>query len=180
MTSGISLNGHRYGYGAFPSVTRRAKVPSSAVQIAEEGGLTLPDRLYLVSCVARKRHHATSAKNLYQSTFFKLARAWVEREGAPWYILSAKHGLTNPDAEIGPYDETLNQMGVAKRRAWAARVSNQMDEMLPDAAEVVLFAGQRYREFLVEYLEQRFDSVKVPMEGLRIGQQLRWLKDGRS
>ena len=140
----------------------------------------MPDRLYLVSCVAKKRRYVTSAKNLYQSTFFKLARARVEREGAPWYILSAKHGLIHLDTEIGPYDQTLNRMAVAKRRHWAARVLNQMDEMLPDAAEVVLFAGQRYREFLVEYLGQRFDTVRVPMEGLRIGEQLRWLKNWRS
>ena len=149
-------------------------------QTFDEGELSLPDSLYLVSCVARKRHHVTSAKNLYQSPLFKLARSRVEREGAPWYILSAKHGLVHPDTEIGPYDETLNRMGVGKRRDWATRVTIQMDETLPNAAEVVLFAGKRYREFLVEYLRRRFDSVRVPMEGLRIGQQLQWLKHGQN
>lgn len=100
-------------------------------------------------------------------------------EGAPWYILSAKYGLVHPDTEIAPYDETLNRMGVAQRREWAARVETQMDEMLPDADEVVIFAGKKYREFLENYLRLRFNSVTVPMEGLRIGQQLSWLKRGQ-
>lgn len=139
----------------------------------------MTDRLFLVSCVSKKRANASPAKHLYQSPLFNLAQAWVEREGAPWYILSAKYGLVHPDTEIAPYDETLNRMGVAQRREWAARVETQMDEMLPDADEVVIFAGKKYREFLENYLRLRFNSVTVPMEGLRIGQQLNWLKRGQ-
>ncbi|MDE0129642.1 MAG: hypothetical protein OXQ86_08775 [Gammaproteobacteria bacterium] len=137
------------------------------------------DRLYLVSCVAKKQHRIAPAKILYRSPWFCLARARVEREAAPWYILSAKFGLLCPDAEIAPYDETLNKMRVAQRREWATRVKAQMDETLPDVDEVVVFAGYQYREFLDEYLRRRFDSVAVPMEGLRIGQQLSWLKHGQ-
>ena len=137
-------------------------------------------RLYLVSCVGKKGHRPVPAKDLYRSTWFLLARACVQREGAPWLILSAKHRLVHPDTVIAPYDETLNNMRVAARRNWAERVELQMDEMLPDADEVVVFAGRRYREFLEEHLRLRFRSVQVPMEGLRIGQQLRWLKHGQS
>lgn len=136
--------------------------------------------LYLVSCVRKKGHRPAPAKDLYRSTWFVLARAWVEREAAPWLILSAKHGVVHPDTVVAPYDETLNTMRVAARRDWADRVKLQMDEMLPDADDVVVFAGRRYREFLEEHLRVRFSSVQVPMEGLRIGQQLRWLKHGQS
>ena len=86
----------------------------------------------------------------------------------------------HPDTVIAPYDETLNNMRVAARRNWAERVELQMDEMLPDADEVVGFAGRRYREFIEEHLRLGFRSVQVPMEGLRIGKQLRWLKHGQS
>lgn len=147
--------------------------------MADMGGTELFDRLYLVSCVSKKRACASPAKRLNKSPWFNLARDWVEREGAPWYILSAKYGLVHSDTEIAPYDETLNRMGVVQRRDWAARVETQMNEMLPDAEEVMVFAGQRYREFLDDYLRRRFNSVKVPMEGFRIGQQLRWLKRGQ-
>ena len=136
------------------------------------------DRVYLVSCVARKREHSSSAKDLYVSDWFVSARDRIEREEAPWYILSAQYGLVHPDTVIAPYDVTLNTMGVASRRDWAAWVITQMEETLPHADEVVIFAGQRYREFLEDYLRHGFTSVKVPMERLRMGEQLRWLKHG--
>ena len=119
------------------------------------------------------------AKDLYRSTWFVLARNWIERKRLPWYILSAKHGLVHPDTSVAPYDETLNSMGVAARRAWAKRVETQIDEMLPTANEVIVFAGQRYRVDLEECLRRKFTSVNIPMKKLRIGQQLSWLKHGQ-
>ena len=137
------------------------------------------ERLYLVSCVSKKLPHAAPARELYRSTWFVLARKLIERDGAPWYILSAKHGLVHPESVIAPYDQSLNAMRVADRREWAARLKFQMDESLPSAEEVTVFAGQRYREYLEDYLRHRFDSVTVPMRGLGIGKQLSWLKHGR-
>ena len=136
------------------------------------------DRLYLVSCVGKKGKRPVPVKELYQSTWFTLARAWVEREAAPWFILSAKHGLVQPDAVIAPYDETLNSMPVAARRDWAERVKSQLVKSLPNVGEIVIFAGRRYREYIEKPLRTHCTSVEVPMEGLRIGEQLRWLKNG--
>lgn len=102
----------------------------------------------------------------------------MEREAAPWFILSAKHGLVHPDAVIAPYDETLNNMPVAARGDWAERVKSQLAKSLPNVEEVVMLAGRRYRENIEMHLRTRFKSVEVPMEGLRIGEQLRWLKNG--
>jgi len=93
----------------------------------------------------------------------------------PWFILSAEHGLLNPDTVTRPYEKTLNTMGVAERRAWAQRVIRQMGTDLPPANRIVVLAGQRYREFLMGYLSNRFADVEVPLEGLRIGEQLSWL-----
>jgi len=47
--------------------------------------------------------------------------------------------------------------------------------MLPQADTVIILAGMRYREFLMDYLQSTFPRVEVPMENLRIGEQLRWL-----
>lgn len=38
-----------------------------------------------------------------------------------------------------------------------------------------ILAGDRYREFLTPMLQARGVQVDVPMQGLRIGEQLRWL-----
>jgi hypothetical protein len=131
--------------------------------------------LFLISCVAMKLASPAPAKDLYQSHWFVLARRYVEARGAPWFILSAKHGLVGPDDLIEPYELTLNTMDVADRRAWARRVQAQMEARLPQANRIIVFAGQRYREFLMDYLRRRASAVHVPMKGLRIGEQLSWL-----
>lgn len=133
------------------------------------------ETISLVSCVSVKRASPAPAKDLYQSTWFIKARAYVEANGARWFILSAKHGLVQPDEVISPYELTLNTMGIAERRNWARLVQKQMDERMPNAKCIEVLAGQRYREFLMDYLRGRGTTVDIPMEGLPIGKQLSWL-----
>jgi hypothetical protein len=133
------------------------------------------DVCFLVSCVGKKRAQPAKARELYISDWFNKARAYVEARNAVWFILSAEHGLVNPDEVIAPYEKTLNDMGVAARRAWAARVISDMHVKLPDCEEIVVLAGARYREFVMDYLATRAKRVRVPMEGLGIGEQLSWL-----
>lgn len=132
-------------------------------------------RCSLVSCVGQKASSACSAKNLYLSDWFVKARRHVEAAGGPWFILSAEFGLVHPDTVIAPYERTLNTMGIAARRAWARRVISQMERDLPASDEIVVLAGARYREFLMDYLHARAQRVLIPLEGLRIGEQLSWL-----
>lgn len=130
--------------------------------------------IYLVSCVSKKRAAPSPAKDLYRSEWFLRARRYVEATGSPWFILSAKYGLVPPDQVLAPYEQTLNTMGVADRRAWARRVQAQMDHDLPHTQRIVVFAGQRYREYLMAYLHRRGFTVEIPLEGLGIGEQLSW------
>lgn len=81
----------------------------------------------------------------------------------------------DPESIIAPYEKTLNHMGVRERRAWAAKVVSQMNNFLPQTDSIVVLAGARYREFLMGYLRSRAREVLVPLEGLRIGEQLSWL-----
>ena len=76
---------------------------------------------------------------------------------------------------ISPYDLTLNTMLVVDRHTWARRVLNELEPHLDGVESVVFLAGQRYREFLEASLRSRGLSISVPMEGLRIGEQLAWL-----
>lgn len=131
--------------------------------------------VYLVSCVSRKRDYLCEARDLYVSDWFCKARRYVEASGCPWFILSAEYGLVTPDQIIAPYERTLNNTGVADRRAWADRVERQFAEVAPEFSQAVFLAGERYREFLMPRLMLRGVAVSVPMEGLRIGEQLRWL-----
>jgi len=131
--------------------------------------------LYLVSCVGMKRNLPARAKDLYVSPWFLKARQYVEARSQRWRILSAKHGVVEPDAMIEPYNETLNTMSVRDRKAWSERVLRELRELAAPGDTVVFLAGARYREFLIPALATDGVTVEVPMEGLRIGKQLQWL-----
>jgi cytoplasmic iron level regulating protein YaaA (DUF328/UPF0246 family) len=128
----------------------------------------------LISCASKKLSHPARARDLYISDLFQKSLAYARQmRPAEIFILSAKHGLVRPNDTIDPYDVTLNTMPVAGAKAW----SNDVFGQLQTAADVerdhfVFLAGDKYRRWLVS----RLRSVEVPMEGLRIGQQLGWLK----
>lgn len=134
-----------------------------------------PSTVYLVSCVGQKQSQKCAARDLYVSSWFLKARQYAEASGNPWFILSAKYGLVPSDSVIEPYEQTLNKMGVGERRAWAKQVDRNLLEVLPQLTHVVFLAGERYREFLIGHLASRRVTASIPMAGLRIGEQLRWL-----
>jgi hypothetical protein len=112
---------------------------------------------------------------LYVSDLFRKARRYIEASACPWFILSAEYGLVEPEQVVAPYERTLNAMAVADRRAWAQRVAEQLMAAVPNLTTAVFLAGERYREFLARHLIHRGVVVSVPMEKLRIGEQLSWL-----
>lgn len=131
--------------------------------------------VHLVACVGQKTPNRRPAKDLYTSPWFLKARRYVEAQGTPWFILSAKRGLLHPDQPTSPYELTLNGIGVVERRAWALQVLEALLPQLDRESTVTFLAGQRYREHLTPVLEAAGVKVQVPMSGLAIGQQLAWL-----
>ena len=136
--------------------------------------------VYLVSCVSKKKAVRAPARDLYTSAWFIKARAYVERSGSTWFILSAQHGLVRPEKIMAPYEQTLNAMSRREREAWAARVISQLKAALPATDRIVVLAGVRYREFIMAYLRQQARRVEVPMARLGIGKQLRYLSKVRA
>ena len=131
--------------------------------------------LCLVSCVKTKKAIAAPARQLYTSDWFRKARQIVERMGWRWCILSAKHGLVDPDQIIEPYDKKLDDMKVDHRREWARDVIGALEPQLAGVQSVVFFASKPYREFLANELRGRGIAVHVPMHGLRSGEQNQWM-----
>lgn len=131
--------------------------------------------MILVSCVGQKQSSPAPAKDLYTSPWFRKVRSYVSGMAQPWFVLSAQYGLVHPDQVIAPYDLTLNSVSVGDRRRWAEGVLTQLEPHLANVEHIIFLAGQRYREFLEPMLHSRSIAVSIPMEGLRIGEQLRWL-----
>ena len=110
----------------------------------------MPKTIALVSCVSRKAPTPAPARNLYTSDWFRKASAYAQRVSDQWYILSAEHGLLHPATVIHPYEKTLTTMPVAQRRAWASSVMDSLRRILQPGDKVIILAGARYRENLVD------------------------------
>jgi hypothetical protein len=116
------------------------------------------------------------ARELYCSDWFTKARAYVEGQKGRWLILSAKHGVVEPDQVLAPYEETLYEKTAMERRTWAESVSASLKRRVARGDRVILLAGAVYREHLVPLLKDYGCEIEVPMRGLGIGQQKAWLK----
>lgn len=131
-------------------------------------------KIVLLSCGRKKRQHKTKASDLYIGSLFKLALQYARNQNPDAiFVLSAKHGLLDLDTEIEPYDKTLNKMISAERKEWAKAAAAQLNERTDvENDHFVFLAGQKYREHLIPHISH----YKIPMEGLRFGEQLQFLK----
>ncbi|WDS38283.1 hypothetical protein TMCBR3_gp035c [Caulobacter phage TMCBR3] len=136
--------------------------------------------LHLIACSSTKAAAPCAAKDLYDGHLFRLAREYVEAIGAPWRILSAKHGLVHPDTILAPYEQSLNDTTLVQKNEWAHGVAAQLEAeglISEDGQPLVVFlAGRNYRMFLENLIAGRA-CCDTPMAGLGIGQQKAWLID---
>lgn len=133
-------------------------------------------KLFLVSCVSKKRAGPLPAKDLYCSDWFLKARAYVEAQNAEWFILSAKFGVLAPNRVIRRYNVSLYDFGVDERRSWAQGVAARLKKLRPTVKQITVLAGRRYYEHLVPLLKHSKFAVRLPLKRLPIGRQLSWFK----
>ena len=130
----------------------------------------------LIACASQKRESPSPARDLYQSALFRKSLRYAEAVLEPdrIYVLSAKHHLLPLDETVAPYDRTLNRMSASEVRTSADEVLEQLRQQT-DLGEdrFTLLAGNTYRKHLVPELAH----VEVPMEGMRIGEQLQFLTE---
>ncbi len=134
-------------------------------------------KIGLISCVKTKLPYKAEAKELYNSDFFKKMKLYVESRCDEWYILSAKYELLSPRDIISPYEKTLKGMPIDLRGKWAETVWGKLVCNLQSTDQVILLAGLDYREFLVDRIRNFGCEICIPMEGLKQGEQKRWLKE---
>jgi cytoplasmic iron level regulating protein YaaA (DUF328/UPF0246 family) len=130
----------------------------------------------LVTCVSKKNQSPMPASELYCSELFQKMSAYARKNSDEWYILSAKYGLLSPDKVISPYNQTLNNMSSQERLEWSRKVVSDLEQVLSPGDQVIFLAGMKYREHLVDPIRRMGCNVSIPMEGLRFGEQLNWLK----
>lgn len=136
-------------------------------------------KIALIACTKQKQEEPCFAEDMYMpSNLFRLARAYVESQDYDeWHILSAEHGMLHPKHRIDPYDTTLNGMGKMALTRWSKQVFSRID---PEVREVHFYAGEEYRKHLIPLLEKEGIKVVVPLEGLGIGEQMKFYKEHTS
>jgi hypothetical protein len=133
-------------------------------------------RIGLVSCGKEKARSACRARDLFVSDYFRRMRQHVEASCDDWWILSSRHGLVHPGQVLEPYEQTLSGASQQERRAWAARVFDQIRAAVPEPGAVVfeVHAGADYTRELVPRLRAAGYHVENPLAGRPIGERMRW------
>jgi hypothetical protein len=124
--------------------------------------------MILIQCTKSKHDRELPARELYEaSDLFSKSRTYAELQEDDWAILSAKHGLVNPDEILEPYDE----FGIDPEQA--EEIAMQLDSAGVDKVKVL--AGKKYVDPLTPELEVCGIEVIEPMRGLQFGERLSWL-----
>lgn len=169
-----------------------------------ESAFTNEDGAYCYDCVDTPRYalvgcgsakvdledgETVPAKDLYDSTYFDLKWEYVEECCDRAKILSAKHGLLDPDEEIEAYDASLNPrsesyIGDYEAGVWAVETAQSIRVWtslhIPYAHYVVL-AGEDYighRHVEAELERQRHVDFPFRRDDIQgIGDQQAWLRE---
>ena len=132
-------------------------------------------KVVLISCASKKLAHSAKARELYISPLFKYNLKYAKSFNPERiFILSAKYGLVDLEQEIEPYNETLNDMSSGEIKEWAAGVASQLEKIVDlQNDEFIFLAGESYRKYLIP----RIAHYTIPLKGLGIGKQLKYLKE---
>lgn len=129
----------------------------------------------LISCCSKKLNVRSCAKDIYISPRFKLSLQYAKKLNPDKiFILSSKHGLVKLQDKLDPYNESLNDKDISEVKHWSHDVVNELSKVSDLQNTMFIFlAGERYRKWILPYL----NSYRIPLQGLKIGQQLKFLKE---
>lgn len=106
-------------------------------------------RIGLINCVGTKRSYKCKAKDMYCSSLFKKAFAWLTQNCDKVYIMSAKHGLLDPEKIIEPYNVSLYGMTRSQRIRWSKNLYLQLRECTDIQHDIfIVEGGVKYTEFI--------------------------------
>ena len=142
----------------------------------------MPRLLVIVPCgkskIWDKQPHCgpTVASDAYTGAPFKLNRRYAECFGDAWVILSAKHGLIEPEFVIpGPYEVTFNR--ASTHPITKERLQQQVGILgLNRYALVVGLGGADYRKAICDAFVTSVVHLIFPFAGLPIGKMMQATK----
>lgn len=132
-------------------------------------------KIVLISCVSVKLNNKAKAQDLYVSPLFKYGLAYAKSLNPDKiFILSAKYGLLELNEIIEPYNTTLNNMSSKEIKEWSDKVLSKLKNKIDlNKDQIIFLAGDNYRKYLIPHIKK----YTIPLKGLGIGKQLKFLKE---
>ena len=123
-------------------------------------------RVLLVGSSGATSAQPMPAAALFESSGFARARDVAVRSGLPWFVVSAKHGLLDPDDVVGPYEVDLGDQSVTYRNAWGEWVAAQLgDRVQLRGITVEVHGGVDFAQPLRQPLARRGAALEIPLPG---------------
>lgn len=148
---------HRVGRGTYV----RYREPST-----HHHEVAVADRVVLIGSSGATAAAPVRVADLFRSAGFARAREHAVSSGTPWFVLSAKHGLLEPDDVVAPYDLELGDSSTVYRSAWGEWVAAQLGERVQlSGATVEAHGGVDFAQPLRQPLARRGAALELPLPG---------------
>jgi len=126
------------------------------------------------------------AKDAYVSPYFKKMRAFAEKYGKRWAVLSGKYGFLLPETKIENYNATFSRATFANPTSDPISIEEikkrlRTDESLRSGLGLntittcVVLGGNAYVKVAEEVLSEYRVQVVDLLKGLKFGEKLGWL-----
>lgn len=118
-----------------------------------------PPKVALVGCGRAKGPSRAQAMHLYRGGLFRAAIDFATATHAGVYIVSAKHGLIDPERVIEPYEFSIEDMTATQRERWGDRIAHDLALLMNAPSAPTLLLGESYARWL-----------RLPLEALAKGE----------
>ncbi len=142
-------------------------------------------KLIIVQCGGKKIWNENPllgpvpAKDAYTSPYFKLNKAYAEKFGDHWLILSAKYGFLEPTQEIENYNVTFKKL--SSDCISDDKLKNQVrSRNLSQYKVVIVLGGEDYYQKARSAFEKTDCIVKSPLRGMPIGVRMAKIRQALS
>jgi hypothetical protein len=116
-------------------------------------------------------HGPAKAKDAYVGAPFKVNKAFAERFADKWIILSAKHGLIDPEFII-PKDYNVTFTDLSTDPISVDDLLKQLKQKKLDICDLVIALGGEDYSSILKKVFMKASKVRAPTEGLPIGKAM--------
>jgi hypothetical protein len=154
---------HRVGRGQY---LRYREVDGGTDGETLHGAVVRSGRVALIGSSGAMADEPGAAGEMFGSDGFARAREHARHSQLPWFVLSAQHGLLDPDEVISPHEIQIDDQPAAYRTAWGEWVVAQLaDRVQLDGVVVEVHGGVDFAQPLRQPLTRRGAVLEIPLPG---------------